>query len=57
MSLSDYVLDGDWDNYGLFQKHSSELLPHLDLDDANRLLSSFSNGEQLRIQILRLLMK
>ena len=57
MSLSDYVLDGDWDNYGLFQQHFSELLPRLDLDDDNRLLSSFSNGEQLRIQILRLLMK
>lgn len=56
ISLIDYVIESDWSLYGDFKLRMKELLQHLKEDDYERSLKSFSKGELVRIQIIKLLL-
>lgn len=56
-SVYDFVLDNRWDLLGPFNKYFAELMPGFDEEEWLRLCGSFSNGERLRLQLIKLLLE
>ncbi|QIK69015.1 ABC-F family ATP-binding cassette domain-containing protein [Erysipelothrix sp. HDW6C] len=52
-TLYDFALDYQWEKYHKFLSLMHQLLPHLTESDYHRKLSSFSGGECVRIQLLK----
>ena len=56
-SINEYIFEDSWEQYGEFTQLFHEFLPYSNLEDCDRLIASFSNGERLRIQVIKLLLQ
>lgn len=56
LTLLEYVINNNWEQYGLFAQHQPIILPELEDEDFDRKLHSFSGGERVKIQILKMIL-
>ncbi|QIK69505.1 ABC-F family ATP-binding cassette domain-containing protein [Erysipelothrix sp. HDW6C] len=57
ISALDFMIEEDWDRYQYLNENLERILPHLTDADLDRPVSSFSGGERVKLQIIRLMMQ